>query len=366
MTKTVTKTVTVTSFCNDISGGLIHFLTCFSGFYSSKASQLCFQNHVVDLFLFIIGFSDYYSSCHIRAVSLILASEIHRYKVSGFQFLSARNRMWHRGVQSGSNNSIKSEIFCSCFFHLIFQFCCHFQFTDSRFQKIQDPGKCNITDMLCLCQIFDFFCSFDSAKCIHFSPHRHPLFNRKCFFHLVELVAKQRLIFVSDCQCAFFFFQTFYKNLLSGMSAMFLNNGKITFFFCLFRITGICNQDLLGGRYVQCTLSSAETTDVSHVIGIGDDHSPQSFFFNKLLCFTHDAFLPFCPRSSSLYRSILILFYTASSACARSAIKSSTSSIPTERRIRSGRTPASISCSSFSCLWVWLAGCRTQVRASAT
>lgn len=45
-----------------------------------------------------------------------------------------------------------------------------------------------------------------------------------------------------------------------------------------------------------------------------------------------------------------------SSACRRSAMMSSTSSIPTERRMRSGATPASRSCSSESWRWVWLAG----------
>ena len=53
-------------------------------------------------------------------------------------------------------------------------------------------------------------------------------------------------------------------------------------------------------------------------------------------------------------------------ACSRSAMMSSTSSIPTERRIRSGATPASINCSSVSWRCVWLAGCSMHERASAT
>ena len=40
--------------------------------------------------------------------------------------------------------------------------------------------------------------------------------------------------------------------------------------------------------------------------------------------------------------------YTFSSACVRSAIMSSTFSIPTLKRIKSGATPASMSCSSVS------------------
>ena len=40
--------------------------------------------------------------------------------------------------------------------------------------------------------------------------------------------------------------------------------------------------------------------------------------------------------------------YTFSSACVRSAMMSSTFSIPTLKRIKSGATPASMSCSSLS------------------
>lgn len=55
-----------------------------------------------------------------------------------------------------------------------------------------------------------------------------------------------------------------------------------------------------------------------------------------------------------------------SNACSRSAIISPAFSIPTDRRIKSGATPASSNCASVICRWVWLAGCRTQVLASAT
>ena len=58
--------------------------------------------------------------------------------------------------------------------------------------------------------------------------------------------------------------------------------------------------------------------------------------------------------------------YILSSACLMSSRISSTSSMPTERRMRSGATPASFNCSSDSWRWVWLAGWSTQVRASAT
>lgn len=53
-------------------------------------------------------------------------------------------------------------------------------------------------------------------------------------------------------------------------------------------------------------------------------------------------------------------------ACSRSAMMSCAFSIPTERRIRSGATPASRSCSSDIWRCVWLAGWSTQLRASAT
>ena len=43
----------------------------------------------------------------------------------------------------------------------------------------------------------------------------------------------------------------------------------------------------------------------------------------------------------------LNMHYTRASACSRSAMISFTFSIPTERRIRSGATPASFNCSSF-------------------
>lgn len=59
-------------------------------------------------------------------------------------------------------------------------------------------------------------------------------------------------------------------------------------------------------------------------------------------------------------------YFIFSIACCRSAMMSSAFSMPTERRMRSGATPASRSCSSESWRCVWLAGWRTQVRASAT
>lgn len=58
--------------------------------------------------------------------------------------------------------------------------------------------------------------------------------------------------------------------------------------------------------------------------------------------------------------------YILSNACLMSSRISSTSSMPTERRMRSGAMPASRSCSSESWRWVLLAGWSTQVRASAT
>ena len=50
----------------------------------------------------------------------------------------------------------------------------------------------------------------------------------------------------------------------------------------------------------------------------------------------------------------------------KSAIKSSTSSIPTDTLIISGDTPANFCSSSFNCAWVVLAGCITKDFASAT
>ena len=164
--------------------------------------------------------------------------------------------------------------------------------------------------MFCLCQIFDLFCCLDSAQRVYFSAHRYPVFDRHGFCHLVELATKQRLVFVSDCQCSLFFRQALCKDLFSGMSAVFLNDRKITLFFCLFGITGIGDRYLLGSRYVQCTFSSTESADMSHVIWIGDDHSHQSLIFDKLLCFTHDAFLLFRPRSFSLCRRTLCFYST--------------------------------------------------------
>ena len=58
--------------------------------------------------------------------------------------------------------------------------------------------------------------------------------------------------------------------------------------------------------------------------------------------------------------------YTVSSAWATSAMRSSVSSRPHERRTISGAIPAAASSSSFIWRCVALAGCSTQVRASAT
>ena len=60
------------------------------------------------------------------------------------------------------------------------------------------------------------------------------------------------------------------------------------------------------------------------------------------------------------------LLYTACSACSISAIISFTFSNPTDIRIKSGPTPACANCSSVNCRCVVLAGCRQQVRISAT
>ena len=54
------------------------------------------------------------------------------------------------------------------------------------------------------------------------------------------------------------------------------------------------------------------------------------------------------------------------SAASKSAIISETSSIPTDKRIKSDVTPAKRRSSALNCLCVVLAGCITQVRASAT
>ena len=58
--------------------------------------------------------------------------------------------------------------------------------------------------------------------------------------------------------------------------------------------------------------------------------------------------------------------YTDASACSRSARMSSVASMPHDRRTRSGPMPAAASSSSFIWRCVALAGCSTQVRASAT
>ena len=66
-----------------------------------------------------------------------------------------------------------------------------------------------------------------------------------------------------------------------------------------------------------------------------------------------------CVRASfdvrcSCWRSFAFHFhaFTFSIACSMSAMMSSAASIPTDRRMRSGATPASFSCSSDSCRWV--------------
>lgn len=142
----------------------------FPAFTAARPANCASRNYVVDFFLFVICLTKNYGSCHVGAVAFVFAAEIHCYKISGFQFLFARNRMRHGRIQSGSDDRVKSKIFCSCFFHLVFQLCCHFQFTDSRPQKIQNLGKCNIADMFCLCQIFDLFCCLDSAQRVYFPP----------------------------------------------------------------------------------------------------------------------------------------------------------------------------------------------------
>ena len=77
-----------------------------------------------------------------------------------------------------------------------------------------------------------------------------------------------------------------------------------------------------------------------------------------------------CKQSVAVFFSMCRIYYiytfTASSACDISAIRSSASSSPQEYLMRSGYTPHASSSASFICLWVALAGCRQQVRASAT
>ena len=71
---------------------------------------------------------------------------------------------------------------------------------------------------------------------------------------------------------------------------------------------------------------------------------------------------PILPHAGSSWDAC----HTPASACSRSAMMSFTSSMPTEKRTRSGATPAAASSSSFIWRWVEEAGWRTQVLASAT
>ena len=80
-----------------------------------------------------------------------------------------------------------------------------------------------------------------------------------------------------------------------------------------------------------------------------------SVFFQFILIFCHIKNQPFCHTFSQYARKTgllcilikLYLIYTFARACARSSMISCGFSIPTDRRIMPGVTPASLSCSSF-------------------
>ena len=74
---------------------------------------------------------------------------------------------------------------------------------------------------------------------------------------------------------------------------------------------------------------------------------------------------PRFPEGSAALFSVLC-GHTWERACSTSSRMSLTSSMPTERRTRSGDTPAARSSSSVICRWVLVAGWSTQVLASAT
>ena len=90
--------------------------------------------------------------------------------------------------------------------------------------------------------------------------------------------------------------------------------------------------DRYGETYIQ--LTAADVTELCHVLGL-------LFVENK------KAREIFHSRAFSYYFMPLRYSY-AFNACSISAIISSAFSIPTDRRIKSGRTPASISCSSVN------------------
>ena len=58
------------------------------------------------------------------------------------------------------------------------------------------------------------------------------------------------------------------------------------------------------------------------------------------------------PEVAPIIMIFLFIYFTLSIACCKSAMMSFASSIPTDKRIKSGATPASINCSSVSCLCV--------------
>ena len=234
--------------------------------------------------------------------------------------------MGHRGIQAGSHDGGKAGALRAGLFHLILQLRRQLKLGHPRLNLLQDCRKGLVTDGLRPGNVLQFLFRLDPAERIHRSSQGNPGFHRKRRFQLVKLRAQQRLILVSHgkSECFFFLLNTLQKNLLPFMSHVFLNHGEIAFLSRLLGVTGIRNQHLLSPGNIQRALSSTKSAHMAHIIRIGNQHGVNVLLIQKYL--RHDKFLLFFSQNRAA-------LYTAASAWSRSAMISSTSSIPTDRRI---------------------------------
>ena len=144
----VAKIIAVARICNDLPGGSIHLAARHAGFGNGDASQLCFQDSVVNPLHLLCGVAQGHGTGHVGAVAFVENAKVHGDEVPLLQHPVAGNAMGHAGVGARHHNGVKGQAIGAVFIQAVNQLCAKLLLRHPHPDPGQDLGKGLVCDLL--------------------------------------------------------------------------------------------------------------------------------------------------------------------------------------------------------------------------